>query len=487
MKKLFVFLFSIVIILVAIVLFNTYNQPDLQPEISSDPAIAEVGEDAVKHLQESLRFKTISHHPAMLDSFAFDHFGTWMRSAYPVLFDHFEVDTVGTHTYIFKWSSAINTDVLPVCLMGHQDVVPADASTLHKWHHPPFEGVIDSGYVYGRGTLDDKGAIVGILEAADALAQVGFEPERDIYFVFGQDEELGGHNGAALAAKHFESLGIRFDWVMDEGGIIADGLVPGIDRQVALIGVAEKGDISVDITAEFIGGHSSMPGDTSVVTLLAEVVNRLKANEFEPTLEGPMSGFLAYLGPHSDFLTHMASANLWAFEDVVMNKYQKTASGSALVRTTVAPTVIRAGIKDNVIPGRGLITCNSRIMPGSTAEDILQHYKDVLEGLPVTVSLHGENSEDPSEISDFMGDAFQYLGTAARTAYADDNMLVAPYLMVGQTDGRHMKLVCDRIYRITPFRYEQEDLSRLHGINERIRIEDYEDAIRFYIRVLQGL
>lgn len=487
MKKFLIFFGAIVILLVAIVLFRTYTQPDLQPQLQAQVIDIEVSDSAVYHLRSAIQFKTISHHPAMMDKDVFTRLGAWMRYTYPEFFAIAEVDTISTHTYVIKWPGSDSSSGLPILLMGHQDVVPSDASNRDKWHQDPFSGAIDSGYVYGRGTLDDKGSIVGLLEAAQTLIESGFTPKRDIYFVFGQDEEIGGANGAQQAAIYFEEQGLRFDWVLDEGGIIADGILPGIDGKVGLIGVSEKGYISVDITAEYPGGHSSMPADTSALMILTDAVQLLREEGFKPTLEGPMSGFLDYLGPRADFTTRMAASNMWLFRSVIKKKYQGSPAGAALVRTTFAPTIMRAGVKDNVIPSRAVLTCNSRVMPGSSAQEVLEHYKDVLKDLPVEISIHDNLAVDPSPVSDYMGESFNFIGAAARTTFSSDNLLIAPYLVVGATDARHMRTVSDNLYRFTPFKYKQEDLGRLHGINERLSIENFEDGIRFYMQLMSGL
>lgn len=484
MKKLFVLTGIIVIALVAIILFNTYLAEDLQPEVVPTEIAAEPGDLVAGHLVEAISFKTISHHPAMMDTEVFDTFHQWMIATYDDLFTVVQTDTIGTHSLLLKWRGS-DPDLKPVLFMAHQDVVPVDESSADQWDAAPFGSTPMNGFVYGRGTLDDKGSLIAILEAAESLAESGFTPDRDIYFFFGQDEEIGGENGARLAAQHLKEKGIRFECVLDEGGIISDGLVPGLSQPVALIGTSEKGYISLDIDAEYKGGHSSIPEDTNSIIIAGEVIRRLQEHDFTPRLCDPMDGFLSYLGPHFNFTTRMAAANRWLFEGLILSTYGKTASGSALIKTTWAPTVIRGGIKDNVIPMRTLLTVNSRILPGETAETVIAHYESVLEGLPVTIRVHDDFFVDPSPVSDHNGRVFTRLSESVKRSFPD--CLISPYIVLGATDGRYMTGISDDVFRFTPFRFGEGDLSRLHGVNERVSVDGIQDAVRFYIDAIAEL
>lgn len=483
MKRLFIFSGTIVIVLVAIVLFRTYTISDFQPAPIAVDTAGEINENALEHLGEALQFQTISHHPAMMDTEAFDGLGSWMRSTYPNVFSTMKVDTVGTHTYILKWTGE-NSDK-PVLFMGHQDVVPVDASTKEEWTAGAFEGQIVNGYLYGRGALDDKGSVVGLLEAAESLCAEGFIPPQDYWYCFGQDEEIGGANGAELASAWFEENGIRFDWVLDEGGIISKGIIPGIEAPVALIGIAEKGYVSISIRANFEGGHSSMPRDTNAITLLSEAVNKLQNTPFQPSLDGPMDGFLNYIAPYSSFTLKAAASNRWLLEDLIIKTYMESPSGAALVRTTFSPTIIRAGVKDNVIPETAILTCNSRILPGQTADDVLQHYRNALSDLPVEVEIY-DLAIDPSPVSPYESEAFSKIGSIARGTFAEEELIVAPYLVIGATDGRHMYNVSDQVYRFYPFIFESDDLKRLHGLNERISRVNFMKGIEFYRNLMSA-
>lgn len=482
MKKIAIVILIIAIVPVAIILFRTYSQPDLQPEVTGEiPAEYKVPTQIAEHLAKAVSFPTISHHPAMMDTTVFNEFHRWLMETFPGTYSALEVDTISTHSLVFHWRGKSSEH--PILFMAHQDVVPVDESI--PWEHPAFGSEPTAEFVYGRGTLDDKGAMISILEAVEKLVSLDFQPEHDVYFAFGQDEEIGGENGAVVIAKHFAELGLRFDMVLDEGGIISDGIIPGIDKPVALLGTAEKGYVSVDVECATEGGHSSMPGDTTALTVAAEVIRRMEEHPFESRLCQTMDGFLGYLGPHFSFVNRMASANRWAFESVIINAYSAKPSGAALVHTTCTPTIVQGGIKDNVIPQRAVVTFNSRILPGETAETVLSHYRENFEGLPVTLSIHDEFAEDPSPESDYNGEAFKRLASVVKRNFPD--FYVAPYLMLGASDGRHMTKLSDNVFRFIPFRFEQDDLGRLHGLNERVRVEDLHSAVTFYMDAIRDL
>lgn len=469
--------------MVAIILFNTYTLEDIQPTAENTPLPVEPLPNSTEHLAKALTFQTISHHPAMLDTAAFDQFHNYLFETYPNVFSKLEVDTIGSQSLLLHWKGTSSEE--PILFMAHQDVVPVEGATLDQWESAPFEGNIKDGYLYGRGTLDDKGSLISILEAAEALLTTDFKPQRDIYLFFGQDEEIGGGHGAELCGKYFEEKGTRFRFVLDEGGIISDGIIPGISQPVALIGTTEKGFISVDIEFTFEGGHSSMPGDTNSITLATEAIRRLKESDFETRLCDPIDGFLHYLGPHFSFTSRMAAANRWLFEGLILSNYGKTPSGSALIKTTWAPTIIRGGIKDNVIPSRTVLTCNSRILPGETSEEVVNHYKEVLDGLPVTIAVHSAFAEDPSPVTDHNGEVFRAFASTVKNEFPE--ILVAPYVVVGATDGRHFVNVTDNVMRFMPFFFHQEDLKRMHNLNERVAPEAVERAVGFYIRAMYEL
>lgn len=479
MKKVLLSISLLFIVFVSVIFYRMWNLEDLQPKTTNQTSQNLTPLDsAAERLAKAISFQTISHHPAMMDTATFNAFHHWLFETYPNLFSKTQVDTFSTHTLVLKWSGESSEN--PILFMAHQDVVPVDLNA--NWEFPPFGDIPQGEYVYGRGTLDDKGSMMAIIEAAEALIQMGFVPSNDIYISLGQDEEIGGKNGAKIVAEYFKSNGIRFAYVLDEGGIISEGIIPGITEPIALIGTSEKGYISIDVESEFRGGHSSMPADTNAITLAAEVITRMKSNPFEFKIGGSMEGFLNYLGPYFPTLNKMAAANRWAFEGLIINAYSKSPSGAALIHTTCTPTIITAGIKDNVTPMRSLVTFNSRILPGESTESVFKHYEEVLADLPVTLSIHDNFSENPSPISTYQSEAFQHFAELVKTNYPE--CLVSPYMVLGATDARYMTSLSDNVYRFMPFRFSKEDLPRLHGVNERVKIHDYTRAISFYMMAM---
>lgn len=250
-------------------------------------------------------------------------------------------------------------------MMAHQDVVPVEGASMKMCKQAPFAGAVQQDAIWGRGAADDKFCLFSILEATERLLQQGYRPSRSIYFVFGHDEETGG-KGVAAAAKLFQSRGIKAEWVLDEGGEI-NTEIPGLKGQpVAIIGTAEKGYLSVDLSVNIDGGHSSMPQPETAIDVLTEAIHNLRANTFKPEFTAPVEGFFRYLGPEMPFGSKLAIANRWLFKNLLFRIYHKSPGGNALIRTTIAPTIIQAGLKDNVIPNYAHATVNFRILPGTS-------------------------------------------------------------------------------------------------------------------------
>ncbi|MDA8816984.1 M20/M25/M40 family metallo-hydrolase, partial [Schleiferiaceae bacterium] len=255
---------------------------------------------AVDRLAQSIQLETISQDPRMLDTAAFDAFGQFLRASYPGLFATLNIDTFSTHTYFLHWPST-SPDAKNYLFIAHQDVVPVDQKSLDQWHYPPFSGAIEAapgdsegaeiGYIYGRGTLDDKSSLMALMETLESLAFQNFQPVHNLYFCLGQDEEIGGQAGAALVAEHCRQTGLSFEAILDEGGIISTGSIPGLKHTpVALIGTAEKGYLSVEVSFNVAGGHSSMPNTKTAITQAAAFTEALSDGLFQSEFSAPLEG-----------------------------------------------------------------------------------------------------------------------------------------------------------------------------------------------------
>jgi carboxypeptidase PM20D1 len=361
------------------------------------------------------------------------------------------------------------------------DVVPADPA---QWSHAPFSGDIADGYVWGRGTLDDKVAVLGILEAIGALAAEGFRPRRTVYLAFGHDEELGGDAGAAAIAALLRTRHVALEAVVDEGGAILQGVVPGVALPVATVGVAEKGSVTLALTAHGAGGHSSMPPRRSAIGHLSRAIDRLERDQFPARLDGASLGLFEAVGPEMAWPYRVLFANLWLFRPVVLRALTSAPSTAAAVRTTIAPTMLQAGIKENVLAPSARALVNLRILPGETVASVAERVRRVVDDSVVTVSVVGRGDE-PSPVSPT--DTAPYRALAAAIGQIYPSAIPAPFLVVGATDPRHYAGLTRNVYRFAPLPLTSADLNRFHGVDERIAIPDYLRAVRWYAQVIRQL
>ncbi len=482
MKKLLLFILFGLAVLVTLVLYNTFTFKSKQIQV--DPvADIEIPAIAKEHMAQAIRIPTISNaNPADFDSAAFNAFKKFVKETYPL------TDSILTVTYINEYSMVMqltgsNSGLKPVIFMGHLDVVPVPEENKSKWTAAPFGGEIKEGQIWGRGAIDDKISVIGNLEALELLLSQGFSPERTLYFCFGHDEELGGENGAIPIVKYLKEKGVEAEYVIDEGFAITKGMIPGIEKEVALIGTAEKGFVTFNLSIDIMGGHSSMPAPESAIDILSRAIVALKDNPFPHELSQPVRDFINYAGPEMPFIQKMAFANPWLFKGLITSSYSKTPSGDALIRTTTAPTIIKGGIKDNVIPYQATATVNFRILPGSSIEEVKNRVVKLINDERIQVS-EGDFSSEPPRASST--EAFGYVTLEKTIKQIFPDVIITPNLVIGATDSRHYYEICDNIYRFTPFHLSPENISTFHGVDERIPVADFEDAVRFYLQLIKN-
>lgn len=402
-----------------------------------------------------------------------------LQASFPQAGSRLTRETVARYSLLYTWPGT-DPAAAAVLLTSHLDVVPADSA---KWSHPPFAGTMADGYIWGRGTLDDKIGVLGILEAAEALAAQGFQPRRTLYLGFGHDEEVGGEGAVAIAAL-LQSRGVALDVVVDEGGAILHGIVPGVAPPVATVGVAEKGSVSLALTTRSPGGHSSMPPPHTAIGELSRAVDRLERNPFPASFGRASLGLFEAVGPQMAWHYRVLFSNLWLFEPLVLRGLLATPSTAASVRTTLAPTIIEGGVKENVLAPSARAVVNLRILPGETVEGVVERVRRVIDDSAVRVSLVGRG-EDPSPVSPTDAAPFRALAATIRQVYP--TAIVAPYLVVGATDARHYARLTPHVYRFAPLPLGPDDLDRFHGVDERIAVGDYLRAVRWYAQAIRQL
>jgi carboxypeptidase PM20D1 len=368
----------------------------------------------------------------------------------------------------------------PVLLMAHYDVVDA-ADT--GWTFPPFSGEIDDEFLWGRGAIDDKSVFVALLEAVEQVTNAGRKLDRGLILAFGGDEELSGHLGAKTTAEEFAGDGRHFHCVVDEGGVIAKGMLRTPEQPIALVGVAEKGFCNIVVTAEGDGGHASMPSKVTAVGKIARAVAQIEKHPFAPRLLPAIRRFFRALAPAAAFPERVVFGNtrlLWPLVSRILGSRPST---DALVRTTQAVTMAEGSSAANVLPQRATATVNCRILPGESVASVLAHYRKVLRRHPVTVALSdgGEHSE-PVRESPLDHPAYGTIVRLCNELYP--GVLPAPYLVTGSTDSKWFRDLTDCILRFVPVTLEPDDLARVHGTNERISHTNYLSLIRFYERLI---
>ncbi len=419
-------------------------------------------------------------------------FRNYVQETYPTLHNHPFVRRTGadfgdamTPSVLLEWPGS-NLDLPGILLMSHFDVVPVEPPSIPKWSHSPFSGKIDEGYIWGRGTLDCKHGVIAILEAVRKLLEAGYQPERTVYIALGHDEEIGGVDGNQKIADWFRSQGKRLHLILDEGGCIFTEF-PGLSRPVALVGVAEKGFVNVDLTVNVNSekvGHASMPPTETAIGILSGAVHRVEANPFPSRSDRGLRDTLKYIGPEMPSLTsRIAMSNMWLFSSIVKRTLSYTPSGNAMLRTTIAPTVIEGGVTENVLPSQATATLNLRLMPGDTIEGALQHLNRSINDPRVTVTPRSRGRE-ASPFTNIGSEAFAVLQTTIHEISPD--VLVAPFVLVGGTDTCHYIDLTENILRFIPARMAQRDTQRLHGIDERISQENFLEIVRFFHQFIKN-
>jgi carboxypeptidase PM20D1 len=328
--------------------------------------------------------------------------------------------------------------------------------------------------------MDDKGSLMACMEAVESLLAEGFAPARTLYLGLGHDEETGGR-GAAAMARLLRERNVRLLAVLDEGMAVTNGMVPGIAVPVALIGIAEKGYLSVEILAESAGGHSSIPPPRGAAGILSAAVNRVVEHPFPATLRGPTRDMFRFLAPEMSWPLRTVFSNLWLFGPLVRAKLAADPPTNAAIRTTAAVTILEAGVTENVLPARARAVVNLRLLPGDTVNGVLARLERELGDLPVTVHAR-EGGRDPSPVSSPGSPAFRALARSIGEVFP--GAVVAPGLVLGGTDSRHFTGLADDVYRFVPLWMEDADVSRIHGIDERISVDRHADAVRFYRRLI---
>lgn len=427
-------------------------------------------------LKEAIAIKTITHSDyTKNDLIQFRKISAFIHKNYPLVSTKLEVKSLNDYSCLIEWPGR-DKEKKPVLLISHFDVVPV---VEENWSEDPFAAVEKDGYIWGRGTLDTKNTLTAILEAAEQLIGENYIPERSIYLAFGGDEETQGTEGAGVINRYFKERNIEFEWLLDEGGVVAENSLSMVKEPLALVGISEKGYANIRISAEGQGGHSSMPPVHTAAGLVAKAVTVVEKNPSPSKITPTVSAFLKGIVPYVGFPAAMVLANQRIFSPVIKKLLLKSPSTAALIRTTRAVTILSSGTKENVLPSSGEAIVNLRILPGETVDSVLQRMRRLLKKHNVRVDIPVENDcNDPIRESSLSTGGYKLLDGVIQGIFPGS--VTVPYMMTGATDSKHYKEVCTDIYRFSPMSLSSDEISLIHSADERISLENYRRAIQFY-------
>ncbi len=473
---------AFLLVIIGVVLYRTSHFAIQLPDDEPIPLAEIDGEEVARHIGLAIQLKTISNtDPAKVDPLPFEGLRNLLQVLYPQVDDHLTREVINGGGLLYTWQGT-EPDLDPIALAAHQDVVPANEAADSGWTHPPFAGEIADGYVWGRGALDCKGSLISIMEAVNNLIRDGFAPRRTVYLLFGHDEECSGTHGAVALADILEARGVRLALLLDEGGSVTTSTLPGIESPVAMIGVTEKGHLSLKLKATTKPGHASTPSTPTAIGALSLAIATLENNPFPQHLD-MVEFMMSFVSAELPFMDRLMLANTWLFGGAVKRKLSQNPSTDANTRTTIAPTILRAGSAENVLPATAEGLINLRIFPGETVRETYERIYDLvadqtLEVLPAHgETLEGDHTWEPTEISDIDSPQFRLLTRLAQSAYPE--ALVAPFMMNGATDSRHYSKLSHFIFRFSPILLSQEDQDTVHGVNERLSFENAARMVSF--------
>ena len=439
-----------------------------------------------KNLSDAIKFKTIADKEAANTDWAvFDAFHDFLKERYPLMHEKLELTVIARGSLVFRWKGT-RSDLDPIALLSHQDVVPISEGTLDDWKHDPFEGVDDGEFIWGRGALDMKNHLIGVLESVETLLSEGFVPERDVYILLGHNEEVmcaTSENGATCICNYLKEKGVHLDAIIDEGGAILPVEVKGvINKHLAGIGVAEKGYADVEVAVTAKGGHSSQAPNHTAIGHLADVIKDIENHQFKAKMSPMMRELFDKIGRNCTYPAKLVTCNLKLLEPALTKAMSFIPPAASMLRTTFGVTMASGSPQANVLPQRASVTVNFRMFPGQTVDDVLEHLHKVIKNKKVEINLL-PGWKNPSAVSPTDTRSFKVIEKICHSM--DDKAVVAPYLVMGGTDACHYQAVCENIYRYSPFLVSTSLLLTTHGTNERIPVSVMEDAVKFFKRYIR--
>ena len=465
--------------LIAVIVVRTLRFVPKAGEPVEDVPVTLDREKIVRDMQDMIRCKTVSYQDeTLIDRAEFEKFHTLLAERFPLVHQAAKLEKVGKTGLLYTVKG--KADEKPSVLMAHYDVVPVEED---GWTRPPFDGIIEDGCIWGRGTLDTKGTLLGVFEALEGLLAEGYLPEQDLYLAFSGEEEISGDTCPDMV-ELLKSRGVVPEIVVDEGGAVVEKVFPGVSQECALIGIAEKGYMNVKFSMVSQGGHASTPGPKTVLGQLARALVAIEKHPFPRQITPPVEQMLDILGRHSTFVYRMIFANLWLFAPV-LDLYCRLSGGelNAMLRTTVAPTKFEGSKAYNVMPPKASFGTNLRLLGSDTVESAAARMKAAIHNDRIEIDVVEGMNPSISSRTDCEG--YRKLETAIRQTWTQ--AIVSPYLMMACSDSRHYCAITDKVYRFSAMRLSKEERAMIHGNDERVPIETLLTTVAFYMRLLKQL
>ena len=368
----------------------------------------------------------------------------------------------------------------PVLVAAHADVVGVERD---KWTVDPFAGVAKDGYVMGRGAIDFKGGMAVFARAAMMLAENKVPLGRDVIFLAEADEESAPYNTSWLANSNWPKIDCEF--ALNEGGWI----IKGPDGRVKYVSIstADKSSLTVIVTAHGTSTHSSMPRPDSAIFTLSRAMAKLASYETKVQLIPATRRFFLALAktsapPLSEYFRTLAEGT----DPEAVAKADREISRDpllhAIMRNTIAPVLMNAGFRSNVIPSSAEATINVRIIPGTDRNDILHDLRSVIDDPHVDVKLSSPAGGPVALPSSEDTELFRALERQAKAEFGGAE--VTPYLFQAGTDAGAWRSRGVPVYGIYPYPIDGDDLTRMHGNDERVSIESLRQGTEMIYRTL---
>lgn len=467
-----------VLALIAVLVFNAIRFKAADEGVRTAQPVKVNSERARENLSTLVKFETVSNADYdKTDKKVFAAYRAKLKELYPNVTAAAEYKELGNTAMLFKISG--KSGEKPTVLMSHYDVVPV---VEERWQHPPFCGEIIDGYLWGRGTIDTKITMLGIMEALEDLLETGYVPENDLYLSFGGDEEVGGISAPAVV-DYMEANGIKPALVLDEGGAVVDAVFPGVDKPIAVIGIGEKGIAQVEFTATSAGGHSSTPPAHTAVGKLAKTIVNLENKPFKAQVTRPVAGLFRNVGPYAPFALRIIFGNMWLFKGLI-SRLASVLGGeiNAMMRTTVAATMAQGSKQHNVLPNVATANVNVRLLNNVNQQQALAHFNSICEK---DVTCRFISYQDASPYASVESEAWRKVEKAVGDTWRD--AIVSPYLMLAGSDSRRFSRICRDVYKFSAMALTKEERGLIHNDNERIAVEKIDQCVEFFHRLMLQL